>query len=127
MGTQECIEQKVPLTAAGRLDEDAFRDFCEDLKLLHSLRGCAGVVRSFGVIFLETGRQLKRYLYESPLFGSLPRLLNIVPNPKQYHGRSEKLGRSRSLKLYQGSMKKIRLLASLASTTSGLRQTERPF
>ena len=78
IGTQKCIEQKAPFAAAGRQGENGFRDFCQDLKLLHSLRGCAGVVQFVGVVLDETGRHLKSYLYESPMIGSLSRLFNIA-------------------------------------------------
>ena len=78
IGTQKCIEQKAPFAAAGRQGEKGFRDFCQDLKLLHSLRGCAGVVLFVGVVLDETGRHLKSYLYESPMIGSLSRLFNIA-------------------------------------------------
>jgi hypothetical protein len=78
LDTRKCIEQKAPFASAGRLGENGFRDFCEDLKLIHSLRGCAGVVQFIGVVLDETERHLKSYLYESPMIGSLSGLFVIA-------------------------------------------------
>jgi len=72
IGTRKCIEQKVPFAAAGRPGEN------EDLKVVRSLRGCAGVVQFIGVVCDEIGRHLKSYLYESPIIGSLSRLSKIA-------------------------------------------------
>ena len=78
VGSRRCLEQKAPFAAAGWQDENGFDDFCRDMRLLCSLRGCASVVQFIGVVLDQTGRQLKSYLYESPMIGSLRRLLRVA-------------------------------------------------
>ncbi|MCJ1379451.1 hypothetical protein MMC17_002552 [Xylographa soralifera] len=78
IGTRKCVEQKASFAAAGRQGENGYRDFCQDLRLLHSLRGCAGVVEFISVVLDKTGQHLKGYVYESPMIGSLSRLFDIA-------------------------------------------------
>ena len=63
-----CVEQKLPFAGAG---ERKYRDYFKDLKLLHSLRDCSGVVEFIGVVLSHTSLNLKSYLYELPLIESL--------------------------------------------------------
>ena len=82
-GSRRCLEQKAPFAAVGWQDENGFDDFCRDMRLLYSLRGCASVVQFTGVVLDQTGRQLKSYLYESPMIGSLRRLLSVANSQSQ--------------------------------------------
>jgi len=54
VGTLARIEQKAPFASAGRPGEKGVSDFCQDLKLLYSLRGCPNVVQFIGVVLDQT-------------------------------------------------------------------------
>ena len=72
------IEQKLPFAGAGLQDDDGVSDFHNDLKLLHSLRDCRGVVKFAGVVLDDTRKHLKSYLYEWPALGSICRIFNLA-------------------------------------------------
>ena len=74
----ECVERKAPFASAGKQGENGFQDFFNDLKLLNSLRGCAGVVQLIGVVLDETRLHLRSYLYESPAIMSLKRVFTFA-------------------------------------------------
>ena len=78
VGSRRYLEQKAPFAAVGWQDENGFDDFCRDMRLLHALRGCASVVQFIGIVLDQRGQQLKSYLYESPMIGSLLRLLRVA-------------------------------------------------
>ena len=78
VGLLECIEQKAPFASAGRQGENGFFDFCEDLKLLCSLRGCPNVVQFIRVVLDQTKRHLKGFLYESPKVPSLSKFFVVA-------------------------------------------------
>ena len=83
-GIRKCIEQKAPFATAGKHGDNGFKDFCRDLKFLHSLYDCAGVVKFIGVVLDRTGRHLKSYLYESTTIGSLRRFLTVVNSETEH-------------------------------------------
>ena len=59
VNSRECVERKAPFASAGKLGENGFQDFFNDLKLLNSLRGCTGVVQIIGVVLDETRLHLR--------------------------------------------------------------------
>ena len=63
--SQSCIERKAPFRGARPQDRSSFQEFCDDLKLNSSLRGCSGVVQLIGVVLDDTRRHLRSYLHES--------------------------------------------------------------
>ena len=62
---QSCIERKAPFRSARPGDSNALQEFCDDLKLESSLRGCPGVIHFIGVVLDDTRRYLKSYVHES--------------------------------------------------------------
>ena len=71
-------EVKVPFATAGGQGKNGFQDCFNDLKLLHSLRGCNHVAEFFGVVLDDTRRHLKNYLYESLEICSVEKLFGVI-------------------------------------------------
>ena len=70
-----CVEQKVPFATASKT---RYRDYFEDLKLLHSFRDCSGVVQFIGVVLGQTSHNITSYLYELPLIESLQTFVGLL-------------------------------------------------
>ena len=69
--SRTCIERKAAFATAGPPDENGFREFYNDLKLLCSVRACAGVAEFIGVVLDDTRLHLKSFIHESPALGTI--------------------------------------------------------
>lgn len=61
---QRYMERRAPFAYADDHKENLFKVFFKDLKLLHRLRGCPGIVQFAGAVLDDSGTHLKGYLYE---------------------------------------------------------------
>ena len=76
---QKYIERKISFATAGAAGENGVRTFINDLKLSHYLNDCAGVSKLIGVVFDDArSLHLKGFLFESPMFVRLNRLLHFA-------------------------------------------------
>lgn len=57
-------ERKIPFASGGQQGENLFGDFVEEVKRLLTLRKCSGVVQFLGIIFNDSSRHIKGYLFE---------------------------------------------------------------
>ena len=71
VGSRVCTERKVPFATAGRVDQNGFWEYVEDLKLLIAVQGSRGVSEFFGVVLNDTRTQLRSYMYEYPSLGDV--------------------------------------------------------
>ncbi|KAL9611266.1 MAG: hypothetical protein Q9167_004092 [Letrouitia subvulpina] len=78
VGDRDFIERKVPFASAGLQGDNLSDDFTGEVKRLAALRGCGGIAQFLGVIFDDTRRHVKGYLYEAPVFHNLELLIGLA-------------------------------------------------
>lgn len=83
--SKTCMERKASFPSAVQQNINSFQGFYNDLKLLHSLQGCQGILQFIGVVLDSTRQHVRGYLHEYPgyniqqIFDSAASRSSVVP------------------------------------------------
>jgi hypothetical protein len=78
IGSQPFVEHKIPFAMAGLPGENKVSDFFDEIKMLHALRDCRGVIKFGGVVLDDTQKNLTSYLCVWPALGRFGNITQAI-------------------------------------------------